>query len=314
MPLPAPGLAPGMLLSPTVPGTGWLSALAPTPAGPVAGSDAGRSPGACRAVPSRALILTGDILGGCWRQLCPESQEPGQEEHAAGRGHGAGAGAAPAGPPGRPLSSSQVGLADGRARPSGWLPRAGQGQAPPSRLHNPSIRYLLRWRPTREGEPPADRPGGHAAPCRELAGQERRPAATGSSPAQPRGCRQSGCAGNRPRSVPATALRSSGAPGLAADAQRTGQAGGTSAAAAAHPAPAHAACSAPALAARLKRPPGCLCPRRSPTPQGLPCAAPAATVAPSAQPQPRPVAPAILAASNSLRDVAWIIRQRRLGQ
>lgn len=45
---------------------------------------------AARTGPGRALILTRDILGGCWRQLCPENQEPCEDEHAAGLGHGAG--------------------------------------------------------------------------------------------------------------------------------------------------------------------------------------------------------------------------------
>lgn len=48
-----------------------------------------------------------------------------------------------------------------RARPSGWLPRAGQGQAPPSRLHNPSIRYLLLLAAD-QGGGASRRLGGHA--------------------------------------------------------------------------------------------------------------------------------------------------------
>lgn len=52
---PVPGLGPGMLLEPNRTGAGWLSAPAPTPAGPGAGSDAGRSPWACRAELSRAV-------------------------------------------------------------------------------------------------------------------------------------------------------------------------------------------------------------------------------------------------------------------
>lgn len=67
-----------------------------------------------------------------------------------------GAGAAPWGP-GRPFSSSPGGASGREGSAFRVAPRAGQGQAPPSRLHNPSIRYLPGWLPTREGEPRGDR-------------------------------------------------------------------------------------------------------------------------------------------------------------
>lgn len=172
---PVPGLGLGMLLSPTAPGTGWLWPRPP----------AQQAPGLercwllARGVPcraERALILTGDILGGCWRRLCPESQEPRQDEHAAGRGHGA----EPAlrrGALAGLLAPLQVGPAGGRARPSGWLPGPGRARLPP-RACTTRVSGIC---------PAGCRPGRGSLketgrPRRKLAGQEQQPPARAAAP------------------------------------------------------------------------------------------------------------------------------------
>lgn len=131
-----------------------------------------------RAVPSRALILTGDILGGCWRQLCPESQEPRQDEHAAGLGHGAGAGAAPAGLPGRPLSSSPGGAGGRHGSAFRVVPKGRAGPGSPFALAQPEyqVSAAAGCRPGRGSLEETGRPR------RKLAWQERQPTAASRGP------------------------------------------------------------------------------------------------------------------------------------
>lgn len=134
-----------------------------------------------RAVPSRALILTGDILGGCWRQLCPESQEPRQDEHAAGLGHGAGDGAAPAGLPGRPLSSFPGGAGGRQGSAFRVVPKGRAGPGSPFALAQPKyqVSAAAGCRPGRGSLEETGRPR------RKLAWQERQPTAASRGPRVP---------------------------------------------------------------------------------------------------------------------------------
>lgn len=93
-----------------------------------------------------------DIRAGCWQQLCPENQEPREEERAAGLGHGAGELCA--------CGATRLGFKllsrwGGRGLPSGWLIRNWLGQAPPS-CHCTIPKYQVSarcWQLTRKWEP-----------------------------------------------------------------------------------------------------------------------------------------------------------------
>lgn len=180
--LPAPGLAPGMLLSTALPGAGWgLRPWPPSPARPwgwercwlLARGRAGRS---------YSLVTFWADAGGSSAQ---RTRSPARTSTllALGMVQGSRLCACRATPLGFKLLS-RWGRPGGRGLPSGWLIRNWPGQAPPSsRCTIPKYQVSARsWLPTRKWKPRAEQASG-----RKLARQEQPPSATAASPAAAHG-------------------------------------------------------------------------------------------------------------------------------